>query len=573
MSTIIKHASKITTSKGADVIKITFTFDWPTVNFIKTQIPDRKFNPKGKFWVAPITVEALTKLNEYGFLLDDTLQGILQQNKPNTKEIATKIPEIEVPYIHEKLYSYQQQGISFAAAKDGRCLIADEMGLGKTIQAIGYMQLNPGIRTVIVCPASLKLNWKREIETWLHKPGLIEVLEGKTAKPIHPEASIVIINYDILPDWVVTILNWVPSLMITDEAHYYKNSQAKRTKAVMKLGKHIDKVLALTGTPIENKPIELYNAIKLINPTIISSKFNFGKRYCAGHHDGFGWNFNGASNTDELHQLLTSTIMIRRLKKDVLKDLPDKQFSVIPMKMSNRTQYDEAEQDLVNFVKQQMEDNFRKDLRDKLGELADMVNVDEKQLEGLKNEKASKVNQLSRIEHLKQLAAAGKMKACVNWVEDFIENDQKIILFCTHKSIVNQLMERFGKIAVKIDGSVPTNKRQEVVDQFQNNPKIKIFVANIDAAGVGYTLTAASNVAFLEFPWTPGKLNQAIDRAHRISQKNTVNAYYLVAENTIDEDIITILDKKTKIINGIIDGNAHPDANVLNELLTKLKTK
>jgi SWI/SNF-related matrix-associated actin-dependent regulator 1 of chromatin subfamily A len=419
----------------------------------------------------------------------------------------------------------------------------------------------------------LKLNWKREINTWLHEPGLIEVLEGKTAKPIHPETSIVIINYDILPDWVVTILNWIPALMITDEAHYYKNNKAKRTKAVVKLGKHIDKVIALTGTPIENKPIELYNAIKLINPTIISSKFNFGKRYCNGHHDGYGWNFNGASNVEELHELLTSTIMIRRLKKDVLKDLPDKQFSVVPMPMSNRAEYNEAEEDLVNFVKQQTEQNFRKDLRDKLGDLADMVNVDEKQLESLKNEKASKVNQLSRIEHLKQLAAAGKMRACVSWVEDFIENDQKIILFCTHKTIVNQLMERFGKIAVKIDGSVPTNKRQQVVDKFQNDPKIKIFIGNIDAAGVGLTLTAASNVAFLEFPWTPGKLNQAIDRAHRISQKNTVNVHYLVAEDTIDEDIIAILDKKAKIINGIIDGNAYPDANVLDELLTKLKSK
>jgi SWI/SNF-related matrix-associated actin-dependent regulator 1 of chromatin subfamily A len=171
------------------------------------------------------------------------------------------------------------------------------------------------------------------------------------------------------------------------------------------------------------------------------------------------------------------------------------------------------------------------------------------------------------------LAAAGKMKAVVNWVEDFIENAQKIILFATHKTIINQLMERFGKIAVKIDGSVPTNKRQEVVDKFQTNKKIKIFVGNIDAAGVGLTLTASSNVAFLEYPWTPGKLNQAIDRAHRISQKNTVNVHYLVAERTIDEDIISVLDKKAKIINGIIDGNAHPDASLLDELLTKLKNR
>jgi SWI/SNF-related matrix-associated actin-dependent regulator 1 of chromatin subfamily A len=567
----MRHVDIMTTTQGNQMLKIIFDFDWPTLNLIKAQIPDRKWNPKGKYWVAPITVAALSKLNEAGFVLTSHLQTILNENRPS--ETVDEIPEITVPYIDSKLYAYQKQGIAFTESKNGRCLIADEMGLGKTIQAIGYMQLHPGIRTTIVCPASLKLNWKREINTWLHRPGLIEILEGKKATPINPETSIVIINYDILSDWVVTIMNWNASLMITDEAHYYKNNKAKRTKAVLKLGKHIDKVIALTGTPIENRPIDLYNAIKLINPTIITSRFNFGKQYCGGHHDGFGWNFNGASNTNELHQLLTSTIMIRRLKKDVLKDLPDKQYSVVPMEMTNRKEYTEAEEDLVAFVKQLTDDNFRKDLRTKLGDMADMVAVDEKQLTALKDEKASKINQLTRIEHLKQLAAAGKMKAVVNWVEDFIENAQKIILFATHKTIINQLMERFGKIAVKIDGSVPTNKRQEVVDKFQTNKKIKIFVGNIDAAGVGLTLTASSNVAFLEYPWTPGKLNQAIDRAHRISQKNTVNVHYLVAERTIDEDIISVLDKKAKIINGIIDGNAHPDASLLDELLTKLKNR
>jgi len=447
------------------------------------------------------------------------------------------------------------------------------MGLGKTIQAIGYMQLNPTYRTLIICPASLKLNWQREIQNWMPKHGLIQILSGKKPKPIYKNTQIVIINYDILPEWVVTILNWMPQLMITDEAHYYKNNKAKRTKAVMKLGKKVDKVIGLTGTPIENRPIELYNVIKLINPTIISSRFNFGKRYCNGHHDGFGWNFNGSSNVEELHELLASTIMIRRLKKDVLTELPDKQFSVVPIEMDNRKDYDEAEADLVEFVKQQTETNMRKELRDKLGDMADMVNIDEKQLKAAKELKASKINQLTRIEHLKQLAANGKIKAAIDWCVDFIENDKKLIIFATHKKIVDELMQRFGKIAVKIDGSVTTAERQKAVDKFQNNPNTKIFVGNIDAAGVGLTLTAASDVAFIEFPWTPGKLNQAIDRAHRIGQKDTVNVHYLVAERTIDEDIIEILDKKTKVINGIIDGNAHPEANVLEELLSNLKSK
>jgi len=329
--------------------------------------------------------------------------------------------------------------------------------------------------------------------------------------------------------------------LITDECHYYKNNKARRTKAVKAISKNIDHIIALSGTPIVNKPIEAFNAIHLINPDLFPKFISFAYTYCGAKHNGYGWDFNGATNTERLHKILTDSIMIRRLKKDVLPELPDKQYSFVPMELNNRKDYESAERDFIAFIKV------------KKGEEA--------------ARKAEGAETLAAIEGLKQLAVQGALDESIAWIENFIEVESKLVVFATHRFVIDTLMKKFGDEAVRLDGLTSMENRQRAVDIFQLNPKVKLFIGNIQAAGVGITLTAASNVVFLELPWTPGALVQAIDRVHRIGQKDSVNVYYLFAVDTIMEKIANLIDKKQKILDAVLDGKESDTSSLLGELM------
>jgi SNF2 family DNA or RNA helicase len=364
-------------------------------------------------------------------------------------------------------------------------------------------------------------------------------------KPYTITGNIVIINYDILYAWVDALQETQPQVLITDEAQLYKNNKAKRTRAIKMLGKNIPHIIALSGTPIVNRPIEMYNALKLIDPTIVPNFWEYAQRYCAARHNGYGWNFNGASNTEELHEKLTNTIMLRRLKKDVLSELPEKIHTMLPMEIDNRKEYTHAE------------NNFIRWIRENQGKEA--------------AERASNAETFTQIEALKQLAAKGKIKQAIEWIENFLDTNGKLVVFTTHKNTINILMEKFKEVATKVDGSVTGNARQEAVDKFQNDKTCCLFVGNIKAAGVGLTLTAASNVAFLELPWSPGEVERAADRVHRIGQKNAVNIYYLLASNTIDERIARMLDDKRKVLDQVLDGKESAKESLLSTLINEYK--
>ena len=233
--------------------------------------------------------------------------------------------------------------------------------------------------------------------------------------------------------------------------------------------------------------------------------------------------------------------MLRRKKKDVLKELPAKVWSFIPMELDNRKEYVQAENNFIKWV----HETKGKDAA----------------------EKARGAEVLSSIEALKQLAVKGKLEQAMDWIEDFLQSGKKLVVFATHKFVIQTLVDEFPDISVKVDGSVSMKKRQEVVDQFQKDKKIKLFIGNIKAAGVGITLTAASDVAFLELPWTPGELEQASDRVHRIGQNDSVSIYYLLAHETIEDKIATMIDNKRKILDGILDGKETDDESLLTKLL------
>ncbi len=530
------------------VIAIQFPYNLDLITQVKTLPMGRKYHPKGKYWSCPISREAVQKLREWGYVLDDELIELLRCWEVKSKGVTVKQVRVvgkKVRAFKKKLFPFQEEGLAFLEQKNGRALLADEMGLGKTIQSLAYLQLHPDKRlAIIVCPASLKLNWKKEIRDGLSTNDTVEILQGKT--PYKFDASIVIINYDILAAWADFLKKAKPLIIISDECHYFKNNKSLRTKAIKKLAKGVPHFIALSGTPVVNRPIEMYNAINIIDPYLIPNFWIYAKQYCGAKHNGFGWDFGGASNMEELHKLLCDSIMIRRLKKDVLKDLPDKVRSFVPIRLNNRNLYERVENNFIHFIKET-----------KGAEAAERV---------------STAQVLVQIEYLKQAAVEGKMDSVIEWITDFLETGNKLVVFATHKVAINRLMEFFGNIAVKIDGSVSTDNRDKAVTSFQEDDKICLFVGNIKAAGLGLTLTAASNVAFIELPWTPGELSQAEDRCHRIGQKDSVNIYYLLAERTIEDEIASLLDSKRKVLDAVLDGKVTEDTSLLSELINKYKS-
>jgi SWI/SNF-related matrix-associated actin-dependent regulator 1 of chromatin subfamily A len=503
-------------------------------------LPGRKYIGSSRMWTVPISLYAINLLSKWGFELDPLLSSMNKKAIPGG----------------DKLYPFQKEGILFIEDKRGRAIVGDEMGLGKSVQALMWLKTHPEIRpAIIICPAPLKLMWEKEIKKWGMKD-LIYILNGRKLHKI-PIVDIYIINYDIVANltkkekkkkieikntgWISMLHKIEPKALIFDECHKLANDDAARTKACIEIGRETEHIIGLSGTPFTSRPIQFWNVLNLIRPDIFKNRFWFGKNYCDGKYNGFGWEFNGASNLDQLHDLLVNNIMIRRLKKDVMKELPEKQRTAVPIEINNRKEYDYAS------------DNF----------LQWILETEGKE----KAEKASKAEGLVRKEKLKQLSIEGKIKDCIKWISDFLESGEKIVLFCIHTKTIDTIMKKFGKIAVKLDGRDSNKTQQEAVEKFQTDDEIKIFIGN-DAAAEGHTLTAASNVGFLEFDWTPGKLNQKEDRVHRIGQKsNSVNIYYFVATNTVEERILELLDDKKKIFDTTIDGVETDEDKLLMKLL------
>jgi SWI/SNF-related matrix-associated actin-dependent regulator 1 of chromatin subfamily A len=477
---------------------------------------------------------------------------------------------------HLKLYPFQEKGVAFINKDStlkpyGCALIADEMGLGKTVQALAWLKQSCIRPVLIICPASLKYQWRNETLKWLGEHA--EIINGRETYKLHEK--IVIINYDILHDWANILKDYGFEVIVLDEAHLIKRNQAKRTKAFKKINKSVKHLIALTGTPIENKPIEIYNIVNAISPYLFPNYMEFAETYCGAKKTRFGWDMSGSQNALELNHILKNSVMIRRKKKDVLKELPEKQIVKIPIDISNKEEYAKAETAFVNFLLEKFskhsDEELKKELKDyakrKKIEISDdptsweLNMVIESKIAGFK---AAPI--LTKMESLKQLAVKGKMNEITDWIKTFLESGEKLVVFAFHKTVINELMKHFPK-AVKIDGSVSPSQRQKIVEQFQNDPNTKLFIGNIEAAGVGITLTAASNAAILEFPWKPSTLNQAMDRIHRITQTKQVTIWQLVAVDTIEEKIIDLLKKKENIVANVLDGKMYVDESIFMDLI------
>jgi SWI/SNF-related matrix-associated actin-dependent regulator 1 of chromatin subfamily A len=289
-------------------------------------------------------------------------------------------------------------------------------------------------------------------------------------------------------------------------------------------------------------------------------------RYCDAKFNGFGWEFKGATNIEELHEKI-KPIMIRRLKEDVLSELPGKTFSFIPLELDNQKEYLAAENDFINYVKNKTEIELRDAFATTIDNSNNMLLFNEDMLENLKEEKANKANPLSQMNALKQLAVKGKLKHAISWIDEFMETGNKLVVFAWHQFVIDELVKAFPKISVKLDGRDSVFQKQKAIDTFQYDPACKLFIGQEKAAGVAITLTAASHAAVTEYPWNPMILKQDYDRLDRIGQKNAVNIYQLLGLNTIEEKIAKILDERMQMSSGILDGKKINSKMLITELI------
>ena len=444
-------------------------------------------------------------------------------------------------YSHRPPLEHQKEAIQ-KLVENKKFILADDMGLGKTTSTI-IAALEAGSKKVlIICPATLKINWKREIENYSDKP--VYIAEGKN---FSTDADFVIINYDIIKNFHDTkkkgesqILDANFDLVVVDEAHYIKNATAQRTKLINDLVKKVDRLWLLTGTPMTSRPIDYFNLLSLIESPVAKNWMAYAIRYCQGYQFNVGgrkiWNVMGASNLEELRDRTTG-LTLRRLKENVL-DLPDKIITPVYLRLKSKM-YEEI-----------------------MGEYYDWYDKNPEESKSL-------TVQFTKLTKIRQVIADEKIAQTIELAENIVEQGKKVIIFCNFTNSLNKICEHFGKTAVKLDGSMSKPERQHSVDGFQENDKIKVFVGNIKAAGVGLTLTAGEAVIMNDLSFLPSDHAQAEDRAYRYGQKNNVLVYYPIFENTIEGIIYDILNNKKQVIATVMGDNQNT-ADAAEEILNRI---
>lgn len=451
-----------------------------------------------------------------------------------------------------KAFPYQQAGVKAIEEFGGRCLLADEMGLGKTLQALWFLKRErlQTLPALVVCPASVKYTWEAQARE--HVGVRAQVLEGQTpptgrVSDVVPELTI--INPDILRHWLPYLKKLGIRTIVLDECQMFQNPRAKRTKAAMQLARQTPHVLAMSGTPLTNRPSELWPTLHMVRPDLFPSFFSYAQTYCEPKRTPWGWEYKGATNLAELHGVLRGSCMVRRLKADVLGELPAKVRHVVPMELSKPDEYNEARDDFMGWLR--------------------------KNHYGNRATRAARAAAVTRIGYLLRLSAQLKARSVVQWAQRWLEeSDGKLVVFAIHQKMIGVLQRRLGVPTVTVDGSVTGRKRKYAVDQFRRDPNCRVFIGNIKAAGTGVDglQDVADTMAFAELWWRPGDHIQAEDRIHRIGQNRVAWINYLVAGGTIEEDLCRIIQTKQQTIRATLDGGPlNEDLDVFDQLLNVME--
>jgi SWI/SNF-related matrix-associated actin-dependent regulator 1 of chromatin subfamily A len=420
-----------------------------------------------------------------------------------------------------------------------RTFLSDEQGLGKTVEALAALEADEAFPAIVICPASMKLTWAREAAHWLpHRSQ--QVLSGRGEGPID-QADITILNYEIVQARLAGLVASGPRALVADESHYCKNPQAKRTKAVRRLAEALPRNglrLALTGTPVLNHADELIAQLRVI-----------GRLGEFGSGASFSRQFEGELSEERLHWHLRRHCFVRRLKSEVLPQLPAKRQVVVPVSLNNEEEYRLAEDDVIAWLRSQP---------------IDLKELDAKIAATLRAER------LAQLTTLQRLAARGKLAAALTWIHDFLASGEALVVFARHREVQEAVIARFPD-ALHILGGDSMRARQEAINAFQRPDGPQLIVGATRAAAQGITLTRASNVCFLELEWTPAIHDQAEDRCHRIGQRDAVTAWYLLAADTIDETMARLIKRKREVIDAVTDGRDLPDGGLIEGVVRELR--
>ena len=534
-----------------DNFELSFKYKTSIIDRVR-QIPGRRFDGAKKVWIVPTRSRVELERMIYQIQQFENINWVNGTEKKE-EDIAYDIPELPdltVPHnLKIQPYPYQLKGIA-RGLELKRFMNCDEPGLGKTLQSIATINLADACPCLVICPSSLKINWLREWEKFTDKKAMILTDKVRDTWTFFFQTGmhqVFIVNYESLKKYFVqrikkaegwtlrdvefrNSINLFKSVII-DESHRCKSASTQQAKFCKGICTGKEWVIELTGTPVVNRPKDLIPQLAILNRMEDFGGYKpFVNRYCSGQRE--------ASNLKELNFNLWQYCMFRREKSLVLTDLPDKIRQVNTCEITNRKEYMDAERDLIMYLQKY------KDADDD------------------KIEKALRGEVMVRINILRQISARGKVRDVIEFVKDFRENGKKIILFCSLHEVVDQL-KRYFPTAVSVTGRESPDMKQRAVDAFQNNPKVDIIICSIKAAGVGLTLTASSNVAFVEFPWTYADCCQCEDRAHRIGQKDSVTCYYFLGRRTIDEKVYRIIQEKKNIANAVTGSTEDIEENIV----------
>ena len=534
-----------------DNFELSFKYKTSIIDRVR-QIPGRRFDGTKKVWIVPTRSRVELERVIYQIQQFENINWVNGTEKKE-EDIAYDIPELPdltVPHnLKIQPYPYQLKGIA-RGLQLKRFMNCDEPGLGKTLQSIATINLADAFPCLVICPSSLKINWLREWEKFTDKKAMILTDKVRDTWTFFFQTGmhqVFIVNYESLKKYFVqrikkaegwtlrdvefrNSINLFKSVII-DESHRCKSASTQQAKFCKGICTGKEWVIELTGTPVVNRPKDLIPQLAILNRMEDFGGYKpFVNRYCSGQRE--------ASNLKELNFNLWQYCMFRREKSLVLTDLPDKIRQVNTCEITNRKEYMDAERDLIMYLQKY------KDADDD------------------KIEKALRGEVMVRINILRQISARGKVRDVIEFVKDFRENGKKIILFCSLHEVVDQL-KRYFPTAVSVTGRDSQDEKQRAVDAFQNNPKADIIICSIKAAGVGLTLTASSNVAFVEFPWTYADCCQCEDRAHRIGQKDSVTCYYFLGRRTIDEKVYRIIQEKKNIANAVTGSTEDIEENIV----------
>ena len=534
-----------------DNFELSFKYKPSIVDRIR-QIPGRRFDGTRKVWIIPTRSRVDLERMIYQIQQFENINW-LSGNEKREEEAVYDIPELPELVIPHNLkiqpYPYQLKGIA-RGLELKRFMNCDEPGLGKTLQSIATINIASAFPCLVICPSSLKINWMREWEKFTDKKAMILTDKVRDTWTFFFQTGmhqVFIVNYESLKKYFVqrikksegwtlrdvefrNSINLFKSVII-DESHRCKSASTQQAKFCKGICTGKEWIIELTGTPVVNRPKDLIPQLAILNRMEDFGGYKpFVNRYCSGQRE--------ASNLKELNFNLWKYCMFRREKSLVLTDLPDKIRQVNTCEITNRKEYVDAERDLIMYLQKY------KDADDE------------------KIEKALRGEVMVRINILRQISARGKVRDVIEFVKDFRENGKKIILFCSLHEVVDQL-KRYFPTAVSVTGRDSQDDKQRAVDAFQNNSKTDIIICSIKAAGVGLTLTASSNVAFVEFPWTYADCCQCEDRAHRIGQKDSVTCYYFLGRRTIDEKVYRIIQEKKNIANAVTGSTEDIEENIV----------